>query len=393
MIDTLKLHSPPLDRKTADTVHRQLDQHMKRKNETGEVYQDDVWADLQGPWDVPLRVSLLPAFDAPAPFLIVEASVHKLLIGHNVLGGPIALQPAGRWLANLTAEMLGVPLRGGDEWLVERADLAEAYRLPPRSIEDIFIGMHHAQFPNREASRFGERGIKFSGDSTAVTLYHKGPEFSKKDMRRLVQVAPEDVAALRARAWETLRVEVQVKNSKLRYDFRNEPYLGKVTAEYLQNLYDHEVAKLSFDGIGTQPTVRTEQAVDARLREVYGKNKGRRLVTVWRSLATLGEKVVRREMLAQTFSRNREALLYAGCSWLVTDACGQPVTIPPDFRLVGESPYRSTEIDKRIQPQLLPFTGLNVAPHFQTGYADPPRVARTFLPRCSGINLRAGQLA
>src|SRR5205085_341409 len=70
--------------------------------------------------------SLVRKHDCP-PYLTIEGSVHKALLGHNIFGGPLHVSQACRWFVADVGARLGLALPPADAWEVGRVDWAEVY--------------------------------------------------------------------------------------------------------------------------------------------------------------------------------------------------------------------------------------------------------------------------
>lgn len=381
MLDTVKVRSPYLSEVTARRIERALDTRRGVHNDTGEVFYELTAGDLAGDFDhrVSLRVrreewvtSRVPRSPAAGrwvgasrsvlrpsqPYVELEGSVHKALLGHNVHGGPDALLAACAWLLDDIGRRLGVELPEAALWLARRVDWAECYRLPAAAIPVYLRGLMCAEFPRRKVRRDDYEGLTAGGFSTAVKLYHKGPEFDKRDLRRLRDHLPEDdLFALRGLAAVTLRAEVGIKARKLDADFDGLPRVGLVRDDYLTQLHDLEVERLVRDGSSQLRTVRTHAEVKARLHEVYPRRLANTLFGSWLQLAALGEDAVKRDSAARTFYRHRKLLLDAAVSWHGADVgvVDGGSIVPADFAPVRRDPRRVTGEDPEVSRKLLPY--------------------------------------
>ena len=101
--DTIKLRSPSLDVKLVRGIEAQCLLRSGEDMATGEVLYEIFSGELLGSWDA--RISVVPKYEeyvvnkngrpelqSCEPYLLVEASVHKVFFGHNVYGGPIDFQ-------------------------------------------------------------------------------------------------------------------------------------------------------------------------------------------------------------------------------------------------------------------------------------------------------------
>jgi II/X family phage/plasmid replication protein len=383
MIDTVKLRSPFLSEQAAAIVEQQLKRRMAVEIATGDVLYEVTSNELEGSWDNRIMIRLLreelvvERVERPvaarlrgsdrfllvqemrpcAPYLVVEGSPHKALVGHNITGGPAHFQAAACWFVDKIAELLWVTLPHGSEWLVERVDVTECYRLTFEAVQEFVRSMQAAEYPRRKASRYGSEALHFGGTTTAFKMYHKGPEFSKHDARRLAsRLTASELHDLQALANGILRVEVSLKSKKLRADNQGEkPSVVQVTDAYLQAVHDREVSRVLREGQEDVQTVRTAIEVSRRLHAVHNPQLALSLYGIWSSLATLGETEVRKQMTRATFYRCRKQLIEAGCSWAGTDIVIRQTLIPLGFMLSRSSSFRDAQEDPAITAQLASY--------------------------------------
>jgi len=136
------------------------------------------------------------------PYLWMEGSVHKAMLGHNVWGGPRNLSASVSWLVADVSRRLGLELPEWSSWDLMRADWAETYDLGSYdNVQDYVRSLNAARFPRRQPHRYGDDSLLFPGRVTSLRLYHKGPEFAGKEFKALSRVlAAEDLHDLARRA-------------------------------------------------------------------------------------------------------------------------------------------------------------------------------------------------
>ncbi len=393
MIDTVKLRSPYLSDEQARLVEQQLKLRLGVDLATGERFYEITSDALEGSFDNRVMVRLMreelvsERVERPqgssargsdkfimsqhmrpcAPYLVVEGSVHKAMVGHNITGGPQHFQAAACWFVNFVAvDLLFVTLPHGSEWTVEKVDITECYRLPFAAIEEFIGSLNRVEYPRRERASFGMHSLNFGGTTTAFKLYHKGIEFAKhdgKNLRGREGFGPDVLSELQELANGIMRVEVSVKSKKLRVDTESgllgvkgeKPLVVQVTDAYLQAVHDQEVARVIREGRGDVKTVRTAQEVRRRLIAEYGSALAGTLFGLWVSLSTDGEREVRKTMNRATFYRCRKQLVDAGCSWAGTDIVIRHSCIPADFSLSRSDARRDAEEDPRITRMLASY--------------------------------------
>ncbi len=290
-----------------------------------------------------------------APYLAIEGSVHKAMLGHNVYGAPLPPVLTCYWFVDDVARRLGLPLPEAADWTVQRIDWAEAYELPSSAAVAEFVrGLNAAQYPRRKAMRYGSESLMFPGRTTAWKCYHKGPEFEAHDRKRLRECLDRGALdELQQRADRVLRLETSIKSQKLVADFGRKPTVLELTETYLEETHDRETDRVLREGAAEVETVRTLQEVLNRLDHTYGSSLGRSLFGTWSQLSTLGEEVTRQNMSRPTFYRHRKLLDQAGCSWHGTDVMlREHSLIPAGFSPIRRDPRRLVSMADEVSYKL-----------------------------------------
>lgn len=343
-IDTVRLRSPYISENLAHTVEQFCTLREGKEIKTNDILYSFTSGTLKGTWDNRISItvkredwetvrgvtSLVPS----KPYLIIEGSVHKLFLGHNVYGGPINFQSSMKSFIELIEIMLDAKLPDYDIWRVRRVDWAEVYVLVPEAIKAYFRGIRNVTFPRRKVFKYGLESLYSPGTTTTVKIYHKGPEFKKHDYARVKKQSPNNVSNLQEEANKRLRVEVEIHSKKLRADFNREPFVRDITDEYLINIHDVEISKLLKEGKSEMKTVRDNEEVSGRLHIHHKPATARRLYGLWLQFVTLGEDVVKDTMPKSSFYRDRNLLKDAGISWNNTNIYVQDnieSLLPRDF--------------------------------------------------------------
>lgn len=380
MIDTVRLRSPYVSEASAFLVEQRLIKRMAIQVATGHLLWDLSSESLKGSYDSRVSVQVnrkeYVTYHSPTdpkakpqtvlqecqPYLVVEASVHKALIGHNVTGGPLTFQPAIHWFLDHLTKLLDAPLPPAAAWIVERVDVAECYKLSYDAIVDYITTLNAARYPRRKVQRYASQSIFAPGTTTAVKIYHKGPEYKSHDRKRVEDTMGRDISAsLQGLANGIMRVETSIKSKKLRSDLNEKPLVCQVTDEYLMRVHDTEVTRLLKEGEAEMETVRQAIEVQRRLYECYNTAKASTLFGIWTQFATVGEDEVRRNLPRRTFYRYRKELVEAGCTWVGTDVVIRKTAIPAGFTLSRRDPRRMTTEDPLVQQLLAPYRNVEVA--------------------------------
>ena len=390
MLDTIRVVSPEISEETAQAVEKQLQTALRYDHPTGEVLYEFTSGHLEGSWDSricvriereewkrrkPMEVPgshILREFERlkmPCePKLVFEGSVHKALMGHNVIGGPERFRPVARWFIAEVGERLGVCLPEADTWEVRRIDWSEVFRLPADAIEEYLIALRHAKYPRRKPINY--RGTAFfPGTTTALRFYHKGPEFRKHDFKRVQGHSADTADELHQLASELLRVEVEIKAKKLREDLGPKVpvsdivgdyiigpkvLVSDITDDYIMDTYWSEVVKVTREVEGGSKT-RDQVEVDRPLQKAFGGVLAGNLFSFWIRMCALGEQEVRASMKIATFYKYRKALTEQGCSWLGADLEHRESPIPSDFKLTKDSAYLVRGESQLVYELLYPF--------------------------------------
>lgn len=343
--DTIKLKSPSMDRGTMDLIHQRCILRAGTDMSTGEMLYELYTGELLGSWDS--RISVRPMYEdwvldkngrprlhACEPYLLVEGSVHKAMLGHNVYGGPSDFQKACSDFVALVEKLLQIDLMPANMWTVHRVDVAHVYDLARPACKEFFDSIQLRNFPRRQkkAAKY-DMAVYFPGKTTTVKFYHKGSEFAVHDKARLrgffrtlfthlhgpdsknLQRVDRKLKALQRLADKRLRVEVEIHSDKFQYDLGRNPLVSEVTDAYLEQIHDKEIDRLLREGKQSMETVRTTTAVMTRLQNIYGDTKGAQLYGFWSAMCTLNENVIRDKFSRSTFFRNRKLLEDAGVSW------------------------------------------------------------------------------
>jgi II/X family phage/plasmid replication protein len=383
MIDTIRLSSPPISEELVLSIEQFLERRSCDDLSTGERKYEFTSGGLLGSYDNRINVQIEreewvyhpPVFskrsagsigatkgqsvkESCEPYLVIEGSVHKAMMGHNIFGGACEFFPACSWFLDELSNRMSVELPSVALWRVLRVDIAEAYDLGSyEAVQEVIQGLNSAEYPRRKVVRFGSESLHSAGRTSTVKAYHKGPEFSKHDRKRLsLYLDPPDLFRLQSQANDILRLETSIKTKKLVDDFGSKPFITEVSTSYLEQVHDTEVARLLSEGKTDMDTVRNNKAVMTRLQETYNPELASRLFGTWLSLAALGEDGVKKSIKRSTFYLHKKQLQEAGVSWLSTDIYVKTHTaIPEGFSLTRSDSRRLTEESFEVRNMLRPY--------------------------------------
>ena len=380
MIDTVVLRSPNLEENEAHQIERHLTRHTGTQNDTGEILYDRMKGQLFGSNGALVnlrfeRTKFVVPDEAPphtrplevdcAPYLVAEGSVHKLMLGHNICGGPRAFVPSMRWFWHELEQILEANLPTADTWQVDRVDWAECYRLTPAGVREYIDGLNAATYPRRKVVHHAGESVYALGDTTTVKIYNKAAEFKANDGKRLRKHEHyAEAHDLQDIAEGVLRLEVTIRARKMQADLGKKPLVSDITDAYLRDVFDCEMAKFLKEGVSDRKTVRTHAAVLQRLNEVNTPRIARALYATWSQLTLFPEDGVRASCGSSTFYRHRAALMSAGCAWSGTDMVEFRSAIPIGFAPIRTDPHYLCEVDPVVADCLLPYlTSYGASPH------------------------------
>lgn len=274
------------------------------------------------------------------PYLRVECSLHKFILGHNCFSGSDDLLSQVAFLLKRIESAFDVSLPPSLYWKVLRLDYARTYNMGSfEAVSQYIRGLFTSEFPRRKVHRFAETGLYVPGTTTTLKFYHKGPEFYKHDFKRIKKFKGDSEAfQILEKANRILRVECEFKQKKLEQIFGCNTKIKDISIADLVPYYDVEVQKLLKEAKGNE-IVRTSEDVLKRLNREYGVNLGNTLFSSWVILSTMGEMNLKKSLTKATFYRHRKLLQDAGVSWNNTDITRQESIIPFDFVPVSTSKY------------------------------------------------------
>lgn len=375
MIDTLKLKSPFITEEVAKAIEALLVQRHGVDMPTGEELYCLCSGSLEGSWSSSVSVNVLrnefletwclegkggpgsPVGEYP-PYLVVEGSVHKAMIGHNVTGGPCSLRPSIAWFVADVEKRLGVALPSWDSWRIMRIDVSEVYDLGSyEAVAQYLHGLGLARFPRRKAIRYTDECVMFPSNVSTLKFYHKGPEFAKNGYKVVVKALSQNMAEKIQRvANNLLRVECSIKSRKLNELYGRTGTAGQAALDALEAILDRNVGTVLKEAEHDMETVRTTEEVEARLREVYEARLAMVLFGTWLRLAASGESHVRNNMAKVTYYRHRKQLAEAGIAWDATDVyIREQSFIPAGFRPVRSDPRRLAGECLEVKELLMPY--------------------------------------
>ena len=386
MYDTVVVKSPEIGPETVEKVL-----HFCRMYEgvdifTGELLYRFTSGDLEGSYDYRIRIKVdnteWKKEDSPVPqrvetywHVVVECSLHKLLMNHNCYGGPSDIQRSIAYLVRFLEDVMYVKLPYYEEWEVKRIDVAKIYHFKDKEICKKIVSNLRNSYYTRRKPRIYDTSVMFSGSTTSVKLYWKGPEFKKHDYKRIKKYILREVdlswnkdncdllqhklAMLQKhfdkvmeKAYRIIRYECEIKSRKLKEAFENDTVLVKdLNDEKLINIAETELFKLMREG-ENMDIVRRSDLVLERLHQVYGTSQANALYSTWTKLVQFGEQMTKETVSTRTFYRHKKLLVEAGVSWMCSVAnLKQFSIVPEDFSFTSDR-YVLADVDPEVQAKL-----------------------------------------
>lgn len=351
--DTIRLRSIPLDDELAKNIEKEVIRREGVDMKTGEILYRITAGQLEGSYDSRLSLQVKnqewirdeltgkTRLKNCLPYLSIECSIHKILAGHNCWGAPNDFQLCVYYMIDFVKKALNIDLPMWDTWRVERVDYAKTFLLPSsNAIEEYFRALELLEFSRRTINRYGYHSLHIGGTTTTVKFYHKGVEFQKNDRKRLRSqgVETQKLFEIQNKANHILRVEVGIKDRKLRYDFESKGgkrgvYADMITDDYVQAVWEKEINRLVKEVFTENELIRDSDKVFDRLK-TYFMDKPRTAKSVydtWIKLKTLGESKTKSMMSKPTYYRHVNFLKELGCSWLDDLDLNNYGELPHDF--------------------------------------------------------------
>ena len=368
--DTIAIRSPFLTEEIASIIENECILRQGVDVKTGELLYQITTGSLEGSYDSRISIKVersmwfknledkVPFRKTTPPYLYVEGSVHKAMVGHNVWGGPTDFIKSVKFFLKLIEELIQLKLPTYEKWEVRRVDVSEIYVMPSfEHCVEWFRGINNSVYARRSVDRYGLHGLYSRGSTTALKFYHKGVEFAKHDRKRLKRFLTNDkVDKLQEFANLIIRCECEIKTRKLIYDFGSAPLVGQVTDDYLNRVHDAEVKRLLNEGKQGYELVRGASEVKERLYSVYSNKLAGTLLGTWYAFSTLGESSMKSTLTKATFYRHRKLLKDVGIAWKGTDVVlrkNQFDLILQDFAPVRQDVRRYTNICPEVLEHLL----------------------------------------
>ena len=386
MYDTVVIKSPEISPETVQKILTFCRMYEGVDMFTGELLYRFTSGDLEGSYDYRIRIKVDNTEwikeDNPVPkrvetywHVVVECSLHKLLMNHNCYGGPADIKKSIAYLVRFLEEVMYVKLPDYKDWEVKRIDVAKIYHFNDKNICRKIVNNLRNSYYTRRKPRIYDTSVMFSGSTTAVKLYWKGPEFKKHDYKRIKKYILREVDRswnkdncdllqhklamiqkqfdqVLEKAYRIIRYECEIKTRKLKEAFESDTVLVKsLSDEKLNEIAETELYKLMKED-DNMDIVRRSDLVLERLHQLYGTSQANALYSTWTKLVQFGDGQTKETMSRATFYRHKKLLIEAGASWnCAVVNLKQFSIVPEDFSFTAER-YVLADVDPEVMAKL-----------------------------------------
>jgi II/X family phage/plasmid replication protein len=347
LIDTLILKSPYITRDLADRITNMCEYRVGVDLNSGVMLYEITTGSLNNSYNhkISIKVSTkefkstvlnqkfmnknmklqtITTLEECEPYIQIEGSVHKALLGHNCFDGPTDVYNSCKYFIMLVENLLDIKFNlDYNKWELIKIDRSEVFELPTfKNIKEWINSINvNINYSRRKVMKYHNDSFEIPGSTTTFKLYHKGIEFKKHDYKRLSKyINKSDLQNIYEKALKLIRVEISIKHRKLKDDFKKDKiYINEINQEYLDKCYDSEIKKVFKEDICDMDVVRNCYDVNERLNNTYSKRKAGSLIGTWYKLTTIGEIETLKTMTETTYYRHKQELLNAKISWIGTD--------------------------------------------------------------------------
>lgn len=307
----------------------------------------------------------------------VECSLHKLIMNHNVHGGPTNIRKSIAYLIFFIENAMSVSLPDYLQWEVYQIDVSRIYKFNDKAIcKKIVDNLKNGYYSRRKPQIF-DTSVMFPGSTTTCKFYWKGPEFKKHDFKRVQKYINREVDLvwrkvdnfdlieqklirlkrqfdeLLEKAMRIIRFECSIKSRKLKDLFQ-------VTTVYVNMLDDHKLEACMNDELRkivkedeSMDIVRRSDLVLERLINLHGTVLGNSLYSTWTKLVDFGEAQTKETLSKRTFYRHKKILQESGVSWVftVSNRLRNFSIVPDDFSFLSDK-YVDDSVAKEVIEKL-----------------------------------------
>ena len=264
----------------------------------------------------------VPILQESEPYLVVELSLHKFILGQNVFGGSNDIIGQFRKFLEVVNFEFASSLTV-DDFTVMRIDYAEAYKFSSFDKVQKYISIiKKAKYPRRNKPlHYGNESIYYTGTTSTLKFYHKGPEFKRHDRKRLNEVVGKDLTSrIEEYANKVLRIEVEVKRKTLMNMFGFYPSLYELNEKFglIICFWESEVNKVI--ELVNDRNKKFECAADLRnyMKSELGSRLANSVYLTFLNLQIMGVDETRKVTSKPTWYRHKRLLKELGIDWKKT---------------------------------------------------------------------------
>lgn len=373
MYDTIVTSSPYLTEEQINKISNFCYKIERKQVESGTVDYEFYVSELStGTYDYRIRLKLMDKewvyignktqkVSINQRYLKVECSLHKIITGNNLFGGPQRLKLAHKYLVKVLENCMDIKLPPSEDWTLDRIDVSTIYNLGTiDKAKELLEQMKMIKYPRRKPEWY-KTGIAWSGDITYHKHYLKYPEFVKHDYKEIRKKIRkkidmlysniEDNRDLKEQKYKSMlsdleklknmikglyRIETEINKTKLKQLLKYDIF--KLNSDFRLNIPGHEKKYLR-DGIHIinvddkilfgygyevingllKDCEVNKMKMDSRfvlnvLMEKYPSKKNQ-LYATWKLLNEFGYDYTKAQMNERTFYRHIKDLRDAGIGW------------------------------------------------------------------------------
>lgn len=314
LIDTIKIISPFVSMEVVQAIKNKMVHVTSVDHETGEELYSFTNKQLEGSYDS--RISLWIHNSS----VVIECSAHKVILGQNALGFIDDFDLVCDYIVSFVSNYFSVNLPVWNFWRPMRIDFAKCFDLGTnQNVSNYLDGLNNLTYPRRKVVRYQGTGVYCPGSTYTLKFYNKLAEYKKHEKMRLnkhfgnnaMMMFEELIAGF-------LRVELSIKNRKIKEFFGNEVTCDMITKEWLREQFEEQVDKFLKEG-EESILIRTNDKVLEHLHKNCSKRLATSLYGTWFMLTTKGEDYVKKVFSKPTYYRQLKQLRDLGISWNNTD--------------------------------------------------------------------------
>lgn len=256
------------------------------------------------------------------PYIRLEGSLHKFFLGHNCFGGSNNINYMFKNMINKIECDLNLKnkLPYWEDWIIKRIDYAKIYRLNSQEeVVTYFNSLHNVTYPRGKVTYYAGESLYRGGRTTAIKIYNKMNEYIKHDYKIWKKLSLERAEDIRKRTKGIIRIEVEIKNNKFKYDYGREIKIKELDIRYLEKVYNEEIRRLLNEGEEMKKELKNNAQVRLYLQNKCSESEFKILYAFYNDLSINGKDVVRSSTSKTTFYRNLKKLRNLGINYINTD--------------------------------------------------------------------------